>query len=423
MHKPYLFFILFLSLLVPSTYGQLLSEEEIQNYKSFFPKFEDGFVTKLVDNPKTVWYNEKVMPRIFLQLSADTPYGELTPFWINNNISGDAREQSKGDGFGGSVATDKPYRVLGGTDNSKVFNIRAMILPEDENGKLKPIAYYDEIYYRYYWLGNNQHLPLKGLAWIYPTGTVFMEAIAIDGPKGRYICEIRCRIKMKDYWEVAIYRPFKNLQELEAKVKELRPDSNYDLTPRLKYEKFADNDHPTNHAIDLEGYVLTLPNFDEELVHDLLTKTEFKNCTNESFYDEDGKVVFAPTSNSEFNIVPKNYQATFLGTDAQSCKNCHEHSGSSATLWDFSRDWYGNLQLGDNIFSMHIFDKSGISTNGAPGRNILNKTFVNMGILERYNNTKHATEDYNIVEDYHKLLEEIARGNTSNRNKQGRTMR
>lgn len=419
--------ILFVLLLITSTsmaFGQLLPENDIQVYKSYFPKFENDFVPKLVNNPKTIWYNDVVMPRIFLQLSADTPYGELTPFWINNNISGDAREQAKGDGFGGSVATDKPYRVLGGTDNSKVFNIRAMILPEDENGNLKPIVYYDEIYYRYYWRGNNNHLPLKGLAWIYPTNTVFMEAIAIDGPRGRYICEIRCRIKLKDGWDVAIYRPFKTLEALENRVKELRPNSNYTFSRDLKYEKFTDTEHPTNRALNLEGYVLTLPDMDEDLVHDLLTTTPFVDCTNESFYDDGDKVVFAPTSRSSFNIVPKNYEATFLGTDAQSCTNCHEHSGSSATLWDFGRDWYGNLQLGDNIFSMHIFDKSGISTNGGPGRNILNKEFVRNNILERYDTNKHPSDDYKIVEDYHKLLEDIARGNPKNNNsRQGRTMR
>ena len=70
------------------------------------------------------------------------------------------------------------------------------------------------------------------------------------------------------------------------------------------------------------------------------------------------------------------------------------------SLWraaDAGRDWYGRIRGSDGIFSFHPFDPSCISYNGYEQQARLRDEFVEGGLIERYDSSKHPSEHYTRV--------------------------
>jgi hypothetical protein len=147
-------------------------------------------------------------------------------------------------------------------------------------------------------------------------------------------------------------------------------------------------------AFDVGAGVETLPRLGEDLAAELLDSTPFKSALGAAWRRTGETTVFAPHADEPFSIVPPNYHGTFLGTDTDSCKNCHEHTLKHVDQFDAQRDWYGYIRGSDQIFTWHPIEPSAISRSGAPQQVRLRRAFVEGGVLEQYDRQRHPESRY-----------------------------
>ena len=384
-----------------NVYGQqLFPQKDIDTYKSYFPKFADKEVNDLIVSDRTIWYNRKVMPRAYGHNMESVPGGQINFHNAEYNISGDYLEQIKGHGKGGNANIEFPWNNPGGSGNNiGITNIKFINLPEG-----KPIVYFNNVLDKDNWPSIGRSIPQNGVSWIYPVGTVFGEALTVKGPQGLYIFELRLRYRQQEHWEIAIYRPYITINDLIKLIEKYEPQSDIveKLTNNLQkitQKRFYDPEHKTQLAIDVKGFEYVLPDMSENLVHNILTQTEFVNCNGSEFYKDDNIQVFAPTTRQDFSIVPKNYEGNFAGADSNSCNNCHKHTEVACNRFDAPRQWYGRVSGSDKILSFHIIDLSSVANNGETLPIRFRKEFVNAGIVEKYDPQKHTREYYHMLKE------------------------
>jgi hypothetical protein len=318
----------------------------------------------------------------------------------NYNISAGAAEQSKGNGGGGNGNLEFPWSSAGGTHRCRsIFAVRFMKLPE-EDGRRLPV-----VWYRASLRGEGT----RGYAWVFPSGTVFGEVLAMRGPTGHnYTFELRTRTKQDNRWIPNVFRPFPTAESLAERIQELRPQ--WESQPKLKgvvehllkpaanlkVSRLADFSHPGRRDFDQTAAIDELPSLgDDRLVAELLTRTVFRSAEGELWRTTSGRAAtYAPTTQASFHIVPRNYDAGFIAIDHQSCSRCHSSVNRHVDEFDAGRDWYGRVRGSDQIFSFHPFEPRTISYNGYSAHPSMRSSLVRAGLLEQYNLQKHPTSVY-----------------------------
>lgn len=389
------------------SHGQLVSEKAAETYRAMLPETDQDRWNELFQNGDLLFYTEREMPKAYQQNMGGI--AQSTFHWAGYNVSADnigingrRAEASKPHGAGGNANIEFPWKTPGGLhDSPNTSNFKFLYLPEVDGKKL-PVVYW------------NERLPYSttgagvGLKWIYPKGAILGECLMVVDPqtKQKYTFEVRMRIRLKDSWDVEVLRPFPTAKSLAARIKELRGndqsvaqmvshvESEFPVETRLLY-----GPHPTNVSFRREAGVDHLPSLDRELVKELLTTTPFQTAVGAEWRRDNAMEVFAPTTKADFHIIPQNYKGTFLGTDTESCKNCHSATLKHATHFDAPRQWYGHVRGSDGIFSFHPVDPSCVANNGATLPVVIRRSLLEAGYVARFDRQQHTSQHYTVIKD------------------------
>jgi hypothetical protein len=282
--------------------------------------------------------------------------------------------------MGGNGNIEHPWRTPGGTDFSEgqSSTFKFLRLPDREGGGVWPVVWYRPTF------NDNRIGPHTVYAWAFPVGTVFGEVLGMRDSRGQmHTFEVRLRIRELGYWDVEVLRPFPTEKDLQERLGTDR----YSTTVSSK--RLTDTLHQRP-AFDVAAGVAMLPPLGEALAAELLATTPFKSAVGARWKGE----AFAPTASEPFSIVPRDYLGTFMGTDTDSCKRCHEHTLKHVDQFDARRDWYGRIRGSDQIFTFHPIDPSSISYNGGARQVRFRQAFVEAGMLERFDPARHPSDRY-----------------------------
>jgi hypothetical protein len=348
---------------------RLLSDKKHRLYLSFWPKSNDPWLNAL-KKKDLIFYDDEVMPPAY-QDWGGALQGVHSPSY---NISAVRSEPI------GNANREFPWGAPAGLHDSPNFKaFRFVHIP-------KGTAIY-------WW---RQRLQGDGAAgtfiWQYPAGTTFGEILLVTDPGDNdWTFELRTRTRTAKGWSVNVFRPFTTQAELAARIKALVPD--WQKRPQLVtivkgkaekedvYRLVNQHDLVTFDATAVSSY---LPAIDHKLVRKLLD-TPFKSALGQEWKkNADGVEAFAPTTDADFHIVPKDYQGNFVEVSSKSCMRCHDSTLKHARDFQAFRDWYGRVRGSDNIFSFHIFEPGSISYNGFGREPNLRQDLIDAGLLKHW---------------------------------------
>jgi hypothetical protein len=383
---------------------QIMPADKAAALRQSFPKTDIERWNKLFADPKTVLYTDaEILPayqhadRGLLHVGrggSSIGQNSNTSFhWVGYNISADPNESAKGPGRGGNGNIEFPWRTPGGVDKSEnaIGKFRFFRLPDAPGGKVYPVAYFPET------LGGSRMGRHRGMAWIFPTGTVFGEVLALRDSVGELnTFEVRLRIRQEGYWDIEILRPFPTSGDLESALKERGLDqlaAKIEAAP-VQTRTLRDRSHPTQVAFVSTTGSVELPAIDPDLAKTLLNDTPFKSAVGAKWKGE----ASAPTSLQNFGIVPKEYFGTHLGTDTDSCMECHKHTLRHVDTFDVGRDWYGYVRGSDGIFTWHPIDQATISRSGSAQSPRIRADFIRAGWVAPFDPAVHRHDRYHLLE-------------------------
>ena len=372
---------------------RLITTQKEALLRRCFPAVDDPEAAAILVNPELIIYTEAEMPKVYQFWDGLMPGVHL----VNYNISADNSEPF------GNGNHEFPWGKPAGTHRAPgVSSFRFLLLPRDEQGRLRPIVWYP-----------NQ-LPgerRSGYAWTFPVGTVFGEVLTLRGPDRRdYTFEVRIRTRIVGQWEVDVLRPFPTAADLAERVKQLRPD--WQQQPQLVKlcqhcqsakpltERVLADRQPRRRVFRQQMGVDYLPEIsDPKLIGDLLIGTKFRSALGATWRDApNGAETHAPTTAASFHVVPAGYDAGFVAVDSQSCARCHDSVNKLVRDFNAGRDWYGRIRGSDGIFSFHPFAIGCISCNGGSQSVSLRRELVQAGVLERYSARRHPSRVYHELE-------------------------
>lgn len=410
---------LFVVVSIPRLLGaqQIMSTEQLQRIESHLPKVEPGIVRDVLNDPTGVWYDRTSMG-VAYQLGTgtlfDREFASTGRLGIANamlNMSPDFPERTKRDGFGGNISaldfSSFPWNpVPGGTHRSpNVDSVKKFWLPKRPNGQPWPVIVYEAELEGFL----SPTPTVTGYDWTFPIGTVFLEPITTNdaATKQHYVCSIRARVRAKDYWTVEIMAPFRTPEELRAAIERLRPKWREDIklvtfvkhledgktTPASLRDRTAGNPRfrtKRGDAFSVSAQVDVLPALDRTLVAELLDTTVFQASAGYEWKPG----CAAPTTISDFHIVPQNYDGTFVGLDSASCAKCHDGAQISARRHEAGNQKYGwGRGNKEGILSWHPFEPSGLTRLANPNVK-LRQAWVDAGLVEFYDPQKHPSHIY-----------------------------
>lgn len=197
------------------------------------------------------------------------------------------------------------------------------------------------------------------IRWVYPNETTFGEVLYLKDRQGRdYPFEVRLRTRQKFLkWEIDVLRPFADRSEF-VKAVEHRQDNRLVFLGRPV--RAFDREHART-SFDREGFESFIPELQDETVRALLG-TPFKRINGHQWAPEASAFPsWAPTTNSDFSIVPKNYFAAMVRTRQSNCMDCHKDTGLTADeIGPDDRYWHGRVRGSDNIFTLHPFSADSV---------------------------------------------------------------
>lgn len=365
----------FLCVLALAGQVQIMAESKRQQVIASLPEIADAEWNARLHDPATIWYDDRVMP---------VAYQHDGGFhWAGYNISGDAREAAKGHGRGGNANIEFPWRDAGGTHGVEgLEGVKALRLPKRSNGSVWPVVWFPS--QRPGFLASS-----NVTEWIFPIGTAFFEVLSIEYERQNWVFEVRVRQREADHWGVDILRPFPTEAKLYARLQGIAPDYATRYVSRVEPAQLIDNLHPRR-AFEARADRAWLPSFPPGLVAELLRGTTFTSAQGNTWSGTAG----APTTGDRFSIVPRNYAANFIGSESESCANCHRDVLKDAREFDRPRDWYGRVRGSDGIFSWHPIEPSAVSRNGFRLPVRFRKAFVDAGVIERYDPARHPANIY-----------------------------
>lgn len=350
----YLFALALLSLTTFAFSGDFNFVKSPENYKKLLPKTDDEFL-KEIFSKNLIFYTRAEVP--ICHQDTGGLYDSM------HNISGNKSEPF------GNANREFPWNVPAGTHRATGFSSFNFVY-------LPGAILWEKVIMSRHIRGADGRMDEDVIKWEYPNGTIFGEVLLLqDG--NRLLCfEVRTRLKNNGKWNMNLYRPVLSRKELDLHL-------NIDVasTPEVVIESLKNSNHLTT-VIDTKAAVDYLPEMSPEMVRKLLG-LPFRSALGQEWIVKDGIEGFAPSTKSNFSIVPKGYDAAHLRIDSKFCMTCHEGTLKQADHFDPRRDWYGRVRGSDGIFSFHIFDPSCISKNGFHINPKFNQGLINAGLLKR----------------------------------------
>lgn len=334
-------------LFAPAADPVLLDHETDKAYRAGVPRSSDGRLRKLAEDPKTLFYDEKAMPPAF-QFWQDAAFGVVR---VSYNVSATKPVEPFG-----NANREFPWDVTAGIgDHTNVRTYKFIRLPVPVEVWRQYMA--DDPRERRRQTPQPRE-PLPAYRWEFPGGTVVGEVLQIWDPAGEWrTFETRLRTKKDGVWRPEVYKPFEVTVDRAAMPGPFRK-----LADRLQpggRRWMEDRRHPVP--------AFTLNEADEYILPDL-TPAEVRAVLASEFKPVRGTAGGANvTSQTDFNIVPKEYTGGTIAVTHKSCMQCHDTVFRPATAFEMNRDWYGRVRGDDGIFSWHPFGPVG--THGDPGLN------------------------------------------------------
>lgn len=289
-----------------------------------------------------------------------------------------------------------PWRTPGGIDNAEnvTDEFRFIWLPKKPDGNVWPVVIYRDALEK----SDSVNMPIpQGWRWIYPVGTTIGEVLAMRFSDGYlYTYEIRTRTRELDDWDVEIYRPFPTREKLAEHLAKLDQQAALQLGQvQTVTGTLEDSNHPRR-AFRARAGIFRLPRLSRDVSATLLTTSTFLASSGQTFYRD----AVAPTADHDESIVPRQYQASFLGADRETCANCHRHTLRHVDRFE-NRDWYGYIRGSDGIFSFHPIDPTCI---GPPDRAVkFRQAFSDAGIIAQYDPQQHPADTYQAIRSLENL--------------------
>lgn len=368
---------------------QLMPAAKLQEFRATLPQIKDAAWHARIHDPRNLVYTDAEMPRAYQKSGSFH-----SPAY---NISADPTDNWRAHGAGGNANVDFPWKNPGGTDYvaGTIRTVKSLLLPIDRDGKQLPIAWYQ---------GREGTSPFSEdvgvYRWIYPVGTMFSEIIQTNVSGRWLVFEIRVRIRAAKHWDVEVFRPFPACEDLAKRLEEADAVHFASVIASLRKPEpltevnMTDPNNPRPGFVGKAG-VAWMPVLAPQTVTELLTTTPFEVATGAKWKTgTNGVTCYAPTTDAPGQIVPVRYAGTVVGTDTESCAKCHDGVLKHARHFNMERGWYGMIRGSDQIFSFHPIEPSAISYNGADHPVRFRQSFVQAGIVERFSQSKHASESY-----------------------------
>ena len=402
---------------------QIIPQGQLQQMRALLPRLEDEAFQKILSDPTTIWYDTRSMPPAY-QFMPGNGYLPTYFFLANHNFSGDPTDQPLGNGRGGNANIEFPWNQKpGGAHRAPyVDSFKGLWLPK-KNGRPVPVVWFrrdlpgrrgggqivsDGVVSRQ---GPRTRGDMENAyGWVFPEGAVLVEALTTKTPKGyAVVFEIRFRIREIDDWGVEIFRPFPTAKSLaEALKKEPNADSHKLMREAIRYldrdiplqqAQLADTKHTAKLAFNVKSGYDPLPSLPTDTVSKLLYTTAFASALGQNWRTgTNGVIAFSPSNEAnEYNIVTTKYDGTFVGSDRESCIKCHESTNRHSTVFQVPRGWYGRVRGSDGILSWHPVDPRAVSASGAPVQVRFRGSFIQGGIIEQYNPSRHLPDVYKSI--------------------------
>ncbi len=328
-------------------------------------------------------------------------------------------------GYHSDGAREFPWQTTAGLDISPSGGATKFFIPPPQGPMFTEVTKTRQSHPNDFGTSSNINGPQMG--WVYSAGTTFGETLRVRDPQSGQMIpfEIRLRTKQPNgTWAMDVMRPFANSAELAAAVKKLcagggAPPECAQIKPAV-----AQLEQPKSRNASLASYVNqqtmrtkrdpllmsrtaleaaqpnatleTLPDLPPSLVRRLLMGTPFKSVFGQP-WNAGPPPGWAPTSTSDFNIVPKNYFGGFIPMNQNGCMKCHDSAGRHVDNFDpgpgqmFSpasddsqsrpRTWYNFIPGDDGILSFHPFSASAVGHKGGADRSSVDPCWIQSGLF------------------------------------------
>ena len=341
-------------------YMEFMQPATLSPFLSALPKVENAEVQAVLSDESTMWYDNNSM--IFsYQDSQETVVG------IRANSVGyevGMRNRKTRDIFrlthyfkpGGFKF---PFFTSAGIDDAPPSAVKVLTFwrpGRDANGSILPVKY---------WMPKGKR---KRWRWVHSNGTFFGEVFYSKAPNGRWVCfEVRTRKRYGEGWEVNVFRPFTTAKQFSSAIKSARPNwqSDTELQNLIKHlensqtlvSKTIKSEAYSKIFAGLSGGMDYLPAIsDSSLLIELMEKTTFQSQEGVAWKRSGKLEAYAPSTNADFHIVPKNYTAGLIAVNEISCSRCHQDTGRRLGELEGAVMLYGEMWGEDQIFSWHLFE-------------------------------------------------------------------
>jgi hypothetical protein len=359
---------------------QEMEPQKLAELKRSIPKTTNPFLDSVLNSPSTKFYTDKERPAVY-QVDKDT-LGAGEGIKFRDNPENVGRLGWK-DLFRQSAETAKVFfrGLLGapaGLQNASDADYKTIkfIRNPTQNGATVPSDVF----------AIPSGIDSHKIDWKFPEGTVVGEMILVTDPttgKDR-VLQVRTRTKTgANSWQPDIYQAFPTAQSFSERIKSVYSDGAWQKDPELKRmvehleksSKMPTRSVSSDYAIPVyngKGGVDQLPDLAPEKVARLLDGATLDSSLNKRWRSDGETESFAPTTKSNFHIVPKNYEAHTLEVSEASCMRCHQNAGTNfGTINHHARrndgaqfappDAYGSIYGRDGIFSWHPFSSDRFS--------------------------------------------------------------
>ncbi len=379
-------------------YLEFTRHRVLEKYKKHLPTIDSPTANDFLRSDNTMWYDNDSMLFSY-QDSQETVVGirhNTVGFDVgmrNKSIPGIHKLIKYFDPEGFKF----PFKTTAGLDdsiNTKVFKLWKP--PFNSTGKVKPVVYWKE--------GSR-----KRWRWVFPVGTMFGEAMFIKNPEGGYsLFEFRTRTRYTEGWATDLFRPFTTSRSLANAIKAKRSD--YSEKPDLKKLVEHLENQETLQFKELTsipygpifkglkgGFDVLPPINDPELITDLLRTTKFTSQSGVVWKSSGDLESFAPSTQSDYHVVPKNYTGGLIAVNEVSCTRCHQDTGRRLGELDSDVVLYGEMWGEDRIFSWHLFEPTKKFYATFDKTRKINPLLVKAGLVQNAKPRGTENTDYQIL--------------------------
>ncbi|MCB0403288.1 MAG: hypothetical protein KDD51_00785 [Bdellovibrionales bacterium] len=401
----------FCTLLSPYAHAKRLVDimpaERLAELRQRFPRVFNPALQEILTSENTLWYDALSIIPGYQDSFGDNnqlPIG-FRPNTIDHGLIDLAVPGGHAQAFVRKGQFHFPFGRVGMPDSpTNTFVVDFWRVPK-QNGKPLPVV----------WWKREPNYITHRIEWMFPKGTLLGEILFMIDEKGVwYPFEIRTRIRELDTWTVDIYRPFpyadKLADALETKRLE-KPEwrSSASLSSLISHLRNPNtltpftlsNTHFAGSFPAVKGAMDYIPALDDNsILKELLMDTVFESARFYSWKESGALKTFAPSTQAEFSIVPKNYDAGMFEVNEEFCNRCHKDAGRPFRDYYPNIIAYGELWGQDDAFSWHPFDNKNFVNSSGEVQNFnhdnrkFRQDLIDAGLLEKYSPNQHTAVTY-----------------------------